>query len=500
MHSCPDRFSPAAPTQLGRFGLAFIGWLMYSHPKLLAQEYVPSDLDSNSLTGSASALALNDTGIAVGGGLPFGVPYVQAAQWTPNGTEVLPTLPGDSAGYAYDVNHQGVVGGESDHVQIIGQLTIITPHAVLWDQGQVIDIQTLIQTGGPIEAWSVAALNDRPQYLLTGRYQGQAGFRGFVLENGVLTDIGSLPTTQLEKTIARDLNELGQVVGYSDVTGGFRHAFSWANGVMQDLHIQGGFAGRTSSANAINNCGQVCGAADYIGDLIDWETATLWDTNQVVSIGTLGGQQSIAWDLNDHGDVVGGAIDGLNRNRAFIYRQGVLQDLNDLIPPNTGWELLSAEGINNDGRIVGTGSFQSALRPFLLTPDRAGGFSLYGQGCAGTDGWVPQLRGTGCPSPGETLRFSVSLGLGGAAARMFVGNGVQTLEIAPGCELQVLPLLPQRFDFNLVGSGAGRGWQNLPVRLPQTTPLGDYFVQVILEDPGPAHGFSLTQPLEIQVR
>jgi hypothetical protein len=43
-------------------------------------------------------------------------------------------------------------------------------------------------------------------------------------------------------------------------------------------------------------------------------------------------------------------------------------DLNDLLPEGTGWVLRSADGIDEEGTIVGYGTFQGQTRAFLLRP------------------------------------------------------------------------------------------------------------------------------------
>jgi hypothetical protein len=43
-------------------------------------------------------------------------------------------------------------------------------------------------------------------------------------------------------------------------------------------------------------------------------------------------------------------------------------DLNDLIDPALGWELLQALGINDLGQIVGHGRINGQTHAFLLTP------------------------------------------------------------------------------------------------------------------------------------
>jgi hypothetical protein len=52
---------------------------------------------------------------------------------------------------------------------------------------------------------------------------------------------------------------------------------------------------------------------------------------------------------------------------ATLWEGGVPIDLNTLIPAGSGWTLLSAEGINANGDIVGFGSIGGVTRGFLLT-------------------------------------------------------------------------------------------------------------------------------------
>ncbi|MHC5113852.1 MAG: hypothetical protein ACYTGP_05430 [Planctomycetota bacterium] len=78
---------------------------------------------------------------------------------------------------------------------------------------------------------------------------------------------------------------------------------------------------------------------------------------QYNGLGTLGGQGSVAFGLNDHGDVVGWSNptgagvcnDHICRN-AFLWSGGVMTDLGKLF----GDEESIARAINNAGRIVGT--------------------------------------------------------------------------------------------------------------------------------------------------
>jgi probable HAF family extracellular repeat protein len=65
-------------------------------------------------------------------------------------------------------------------------------------------------------------------------------------------------------------------------------------------------------------------------------------------LGTLGGANSSAHDINDHGQAVGYSEVASGENRAFLWRAGQMSDLGTL-----GSSASAASGINNLGQIVG---------------------------------------------------------------------------------------------------------------------------------------------------
>lgn len=86
-------------------------------------------------------------------------------------------------------------------------------------------------------------------------------------------------------------------------------------------------------------------------------------------LGTLGGSFSVARDLNNHGEVVGGSLtEGDENFHGFLYRNNRLYDLNEFLDPGTGWEVIQALGINNHGEILGIGSNTGQDRIVLLRP------------------------------------------------------------------------------------------------------------------------------------
>jgi len=89
------------------------------------------------------------------------------------------------------------------------------------------------------------------------------------------------------------------------------------------------------------------------------------------SLGTLGGSFSVARDVNNSGEIVGGSLtDGDTSFHGFLYREKRLYDLNELLDTQAGWELIQAFAINNNSEILGIGSRDGNDRIVLLRPKR----------------------------------------------------------------------------------------------------------------------------------
>ncbi|KAA3614374.1 MAG: hypothetical protein DWQ01_01335 [Planctomycetota bacterium] len=468
-------------------------------PSAIAQNYGISDLDHNQILTTSYPVALPDRGFAVGGGQRPIDTWTQPVWWDDLGSHLLPVLSGHEGGVATDGNSQGFMVGQSEDVQT-GHIIIIQTHPVVWDQGQATALSDWVTGGDPLELKTATAVNEAGQILGSGWDPQLLRNRPYLFEGGIVHALPAL-AGGTGNAIGVALAENGEVVGWSEVSGGFRHAVHWlANGQLTDLHDPGVLLGRTSRAQDVNECGQICGSGDFIGDLIDWETAVVWDRGVIKSLGTLGGQESWAFGINDFGHVVGGGTNAVHQNVAFLWTgQGPMQDLNDLIPPGSGWWLLDAQDIDNQGRIVGVGSFLNAFRAYLLEPDGSGGYQVYGYGCAGSGGFTPELWGNGFPAPGQAAELQLILGLGGSRGRLLAGRGTGVLSIAPGCDLQILPLASPFVDFDLQGQGAGMGWQSLTVDLPAGLPSGSYYLQALLRDSGAAGGLTVSRPLEMSL-
>jgi probable HAF family extracellular repeat protein len=131
----------------------------------------------------------------------------------------------------------------------------------------------------------------------------------------------------------------------------------------------GTLGGTTTVANKINNCGEVVGTARLASGQ---QHAYLYRNGVMQDLGTLGGNLTEPAGINIRGQVVGRARNAPSgtATRAFLWENGVMKDLNELIPAGSGWVLLQATAINAAGQIVGNGTLNGQDRAFLLTPRR----------------------------------------------------------------------------------------------------------------------------------
>ncbi len=163
---------------------------------------------------------------------------------------------------------------------------------------------------------------------------------------------------------AWSINDLGQVVGHSYTDQHDALAFLYESGTMTNLGTLAG--GDWSVARDINESGQVVGQAEDASGQI---RAFLYDSETMIDLGTFGGNESVAWEINNSGQVVGRADNTSGQRHAFLYDSGTMIELNDLLPPGSGWDdLQEANGINNNGQIVGSGYIDGEYHAYLMTP------------------------------------------------------------------------------------------------------------------------------------
>jgi probable HAF family extracellular repeat protein len=159
--------------------------------------------------------------------------------------------------------------------------------------------------------------------------------------DGSLNGLGALGADG--HSAAMDIGPDGIAVGWSWADGTTtRHAVVWDQGITDLFTTTAGYA------NAINGDGQIVG---------QWGThAFLWDGQQAADLGTLGGGESRANDINASGTVVGWSkIAGDAADRGFVYASGTMTDLGTL-----GGAGSRAWGVNDDGVITGDSQLAGA--------------------------------------------------------------------------------------------------------------------------------------------
>jgi probable HAF family extracellular repeat protein len=253
-----------------------------------------------------------------------------AFRWSPAmGMVDLGTTRGGDESEGYDINNMGEVAG------VVRFPDERPTRAVLWRPGErALDLGL---NGGVTGALYI---NDRGQVAgttLDGAGKPQA-FRWSRTERVVLLDEPGVFSAEV-----RDINASGQITGsHANTPEGGIIPFLWTPG-QEFLPL----FDRAAFPFAMNDAGMV------VGVLLD-QIAFAWSRADGLSIlGFPGDGFSNAYDVNNHGVVVGQAQNG-NALHAFLWtRAGGMVDLNDrVIPQSNGFELTLAFEINDQGTIL----------------------------------------------------------------------------------------------------------------------------------------------------
>ncbi|MCL4198026.1 MAG: hypothetical protein KJZ69_11105 [Phycisphaerales bacterium] len=169
------------------------------------------------------------------------------------------------------------------------------------------------------------------------------------------------------------INESNQVAGAVRNVGGYAFVAARWDSLNTPPRVLGVLPGAMNSEGlSINSHGDVAGRSSF-PDLTIQAFVYLDATNSITGLGHLGGGYSLAHGVNDARQVVGeSTVNG--EVHGFIWHEGVMRDLNDLIR-NTSEPILyvsNAVAIDSRGRIAAevqiADGFGTATRIALLTP------------------------------------------------------------------------------------------------------------------------------------
>ena len=237
----------------------------------------------------------------------------------------------------------------------------------VWQDGVRAPLPILEGNGG------ASQINNRGQ--VAGEVDGQPDCppgtphpRPVLWENGVLHELPRLPGFPYGGPSA--INDEGQAVGVlvSDCAASVAHAVLWEGEGVIYLGSLGGMA--FDEGVSINDKGQVVGFATLPGDTVFH--AFFWSKRDgLKDLGTLPGDVlSLASGINNELQIVGTSFDANFNPRAFLSQQGMMIDLNTLVPAGSLLYLLYGFDINARGQIVGLGvdTITQEFHAYLANP------------------------------------------------------------------------------------------------------------------------------------
>ena len=292
--------------------------------------------------------SLSNSHIVVGTTPTPRMPFV----WANGKIKILPTL-GGATGYGDQVNNKN---------HVVGSTTLANDanlHATMWIGNQVINLD---QFGGISS--SANLINNLDQVAGIYSPDGIVDLAYFRTSAG-WKNIGSLGGSY---TFTFGINDSGMVTGQSDISNNPDpvfgipnfHGYVWQNGVLTDFGSV--FGDDFNYGNFMNAAGQIVGTSDLNGDF--YAHAFVYDHGTITDLSTFPGDQ-ISWGLgiNNAAQKVGiSALRDPNQQdgppievamcpcHAVLWQSGKVYDLGKYVP--SPYQLEMAMAITDDGVIL----------------------------------------------------------------------------------------------------------------------------------------------------
>jgi len=257
--------------------------------------------------------------------------------------EILPNLTGGTS-EAYGINDAGQVVGRAS--------TRRGSNAVLWEAGEIVNLGTL---GG--DTSTAYAINSKGQ--IVGDSMVGQGTHAFLWDSGGMKDLGALGGSF---STAQDINDSGHIVGYSRVDGK-SNAFVWMSGEMKRFETMDYSGVESSEAYAINDY-KVVGTLKHEGEAKAFNV-NIDGYRLDMGLGGLGGNDSIASDINNHSDIVGTSSTG-SENHAFYLTDFNSNPQKGMVDIGTlGGKNSAAKAVNETQQVVGESDTGNGKHAFI---------------------------------------------------------------------------------------------------------------------------------------
>jgi uncharacterized membrane protein len=287
--------------------------------------------------------------------------------------------------YPTAINNRGWVVGYSQGPGVV---------PILWIDGQPSDL------GAPSTISYAYDINDAGRAV--GFYRDGTNTYAVTWYRGKRTTLPGLGNTGTQ-TVARGINQGGAIAGESrTAAGNVLRAVVWKNGTPRELENLGGSLG---SANRINDLGYSVGIANVEdatvhgalwtpkGDLVDLGVQNVpfdinndgrivgyhfvglqfkplkWVRGVRTVLPTLGGENGIAYGINERDETVGYSQTASGKERATIWYGAKPVQLDTLLDAaSRGTVIDAAYAINDKGQIAAVTRLRNGVQPLLLTP------------------------------------------------------------------------------------------------------------------------------------
>lgn len=251
-------------------------------------------------------------------------------------------------GSASAVNGKGQIAGTFDGVFGI------------WTNGVVSPLLSPPLATGSV----VNDINNNADAVGSALFTDTNSIRAVIWRNGTIQQIGVLPGDI--KSVANAINDLGQVVGYSENSSRKQRAFLWENGVIRDLGFP---VGAESSALGINNAGQITGR--YFTPNTPYGLAFVWQNGVFRFLSPeLGAGNCAGYDINNAGQIVAACT---NPNYSYFkpFRLSPIGMAADLsvtltatpVPATAGLPLVYTAKVTNLGNVIASNATLTQTLP-----------------------------------------------------------------------------------------------------------------------------------------